>query len=240
MLIDGAREIDRAAASGLGFRELFVARELIDAAGPDARHAVQAATLAGGSVVPVTAELMGRMAFGDRTDGLLAVAVQPDLSLDALTLPDEPLVAVVEGVEKPGNLGALLRSADGAGVDAVIVADPLSDPWNPNAIRSSLGTVFSMPMAVTDSPSAREWLADQGIRPMVTLVDGPVRYTDADLTGGVAIVVGNEAGGVTEVWRDDRPTAIHIPMHGVADSLNVSATAAILFYEALRQRSARN
>ena len=116
-----------------------MAQELLDHAGTDARRALHAATLAGGSVVAVTSELMGRMAFGDRTDGVLAVAVAPDVSLDALTLPDEPLVAVVEAVEKPGNLGALLRSADGAGVDAVIVADPACDPWNPNAIRASLG-----------------------------------------------------------------------------------------------------
>ena len=239
LLIDGAREIDRAASSGVGFRELFVSQELLDHAGKDAKRALHAATLAGGSIVAVTEELMGRMAFGDRSDGVLAVAVQPDVSLEALNLPDEPLVAVVEAVEKPGNLGALLRSADGAGVDAVIVADPLSDPWNPNAIRASLGTVFSVPLAVTDAATAHAWLADQGIRSVVTLVDAPVAYTEADLTGGVAIVVGSEAEGLSEIWRDDTATAVHIPMRGVADSLNVSASAAILFYEALRQRGDR-
>ncbi len=239
LLIDGAREIDRAASSGIGFRELFVAQELLDAAGKDARRALHAATLAGGSIVAVTGELMGRMAFGDRSDGLLAVAVQPDVSLDALTLPDHPLVAVVEAVEKPGNLGALLRSADGAGLDAVIVADPLSDPWNPNAIRASLGTVFSVPLAVTDAATAHAWLAEQGIRCVVTLVDAPAAYTAVDLTGGVAIVLGSEADGLSEIWREGAATEVHIPMRGVADSLNVSASAAILFYEALRQRGDR-
>lgn len=240
MLIDGLREIDRAASAGVGFREVFVAQELLDRSGADGRRAVHAAQNAGGSVVTVTAELMGRMAFGDRTDGVLAVAVQPDVSLDALTLPDEPLVAVVEAVEKPGNLGALLRSADGAGVDAVIVADPTCDPWNPNAIRASLGTVFSVPLAITDTDTARAWLADEGIRTIVTLVDAPVVYTDADLTGGVAIVVGSEADGLSSVWRDAESIAVHIPMRGVADSLNVSASAAVMFYEALRQRGPRD
>ena len=158
------------------------------------------------------------------------------MSLDALTLPDEPLVAVVEAVEKPGNLGALLRSADGAGVDAVIVADPACDPWNPNAIRASLGTVFSVPLAVSDAATVRAWLVEEGIRAVVTLVDAPVVYTDADLTGAVAIILGSEAEGLTATWRDVGSTAVHIPMRGVADSLNVSASAAILFYEALRQR----
>ncbi len=236
MLIDGAREIDRAAAAGIGIRTVFVSQELIDRAGSDAHRALRAATMAGGSVVAVTAELMARMAFGDRTDGLLAVAVAPDVSLDALTLPDEPLLAVVEALEKPGNLGALLRSADGAGIDAVIVADPLSDPWNPNAIRASLGTVFSVPLAVTDAVAAQGWLADEGIRCVVTLVDAPVAYSDADLTGGVAIVLGSEADGLSGIWRDTLATSVRIPMLGVADSLNVSATAAIMFYEARRQR----
>ena len=238
MLIDGAREIDRAASAGIGFRELFVSQELLDQAGVEARRALHAATNGGGSIVAVSAELMGRMAFGDRTDGLLAVGVQPDVSLDALALPDDPLVAVVEAVEKPGNLGALVRSADGAGVDAVIVADPLSDPWNPNAIRASLGTVFSVPLAVTDAATAHAWLAEQGIRSVVTIVDAPVAYTDADLTGGVAIVMGSEAEGLSTIWRDADSIPVHIPMRGVADSLNVSASAAILFYEALRQRTA--
>jgi TrmH family RNA methyltransferase len=187
----------------------------------------------------VTEELMGRMAFGDRTDGLLAVAVAPDVSLEAVTLPDDPLIAIVEAVEKPGNLGALLRSADGAGVDAVIVADPACDPWNPNAIRASLGTVFSVPLAISDAATIQTWLADEGVRSVVTLVDAPVAYTDADLTGAVAIVVGSEAEGLSEIWRDGTSTAVHIPMRGVADSLNVSASAAILFYEALRQRGPR-
>lgn len=238
LLIDGAREIDRAASSGLAFREVFVARDLLERHGAEAREALRAATFAGGSVVEVTAELLERMAFGDRTDGLLAVAGQPDTSLDALSLPDHPLVAVVESVEKPGNLGALLRSADGAGVDAVIVADPTCDPWNPNAIRASLGTVFRVPLAVADAADVRAWLAQEDIRAVLTLVDAPTLYTDADLTGGVAIVLGSEADGLSAAWRDPAPSAVRIPMLGIADSLNVSASAAVLFYEARRQRGA--
>jgi TrmH family RNA methyltransferase len=148
-------------------------------------------------------------------------------------------VAVIEGVEKPGNLGAVLRSADGAGVDAVVVADPATDPWNPNAIRASLGTVFTVPIAVATAAEAFDWLRNQGIGAVAALVDAPLSYTDADLTGALAIVLGSETAGLSEVWRTGDVTPVRVPMRGVADSLNVSVTAAILFYEALRQRGAQ-
>jgi TrmH family RNA methyltransferase len=143
---------------------------------------------------------------------------------------------VLESVEKPGNLGAALRTADGAGVDGLIVVDPRTDPWNPNAIRASMGTVFSVPLAITDAAVARGWLADRSIRVVAALVDAPTTYTDADLTGPVAIALGSEADGLSAAWRDGHVTGVRIPMLGIADSLNVSATAAILAYEARRQR----
>jgi TrmH family RNA methyltransferase len=241
MLIDGAREIGRAIDSGVAVVEAFVADDLAEAADVEARAAVAALRLGGAPCVPVTAELMGRMAFGDRSDGLLAVARIPDASLGALDagLPPEPLLLVLESVEKPGNLGAVLRTADGAGGDGVVVADPRTDPWNPNAIRASLGTVFSVPLAVTGADQARAWLADRGIRVVATVVEAPTRYTDADLTGGVAIALGSEAAGLSDAWRGTGTQAVAIPMLGIADSLNVSVTAAILAYEARRQRDLR-
>jgi TrmH family RNA methyltransferase len=145
-------------------------------------------------------------------------------------------VAVVEHVEKPGNLGALLRSADGAGVDAVIVADPVSDPWNPNAIRASLGTIFAVPLAVAGASEAQAFLRARGITLLAARVNASLDYDEADLTRAVAIVVGAETTGLTDTWAGAGVTAIRIPMHGLADSLNVSASAAVLFFEAQRQR----
>ncbi|MFN8521063.1 MAG: RNA methyltransferase [Chloroflexota bacterium] len=238
LLIDGGREIGRAVASGVPIVEAFVAEELVDATGSEAIEAWAGLRAGGTPLVPVTAELMARMAFGDRSDGLLAVARTPDSSLDSLgaRVPDQPLLVVLESVEKPGNLGAVLRTADGAGVDGVIVADPRTDPWNPNAIRASMGTVFQVPLAVTDATSARAWLTGRGVRSVAAIVDATTTYTDTDLTGALAIVLGSEAAGLSDAWRADAVDAVRIPMLGIADSLNVSVTAAILAYEARRQR----
>jgi TrmH family RNA methyltransferase len=238
MLIDGAREIGRAVASGVELVEVFVADELVEAAGAEAAEAASAIRATRAARVPVTPELMGRMAFGDRTDGLLAVARIPDASLDTLALgsSEEPLLLVLESVEKPGNLGAVLRTADGAGVDGLIVADPRTDPWNPNAIRASMGTVFSVPLAVTDAASARGWLADRGIHVIATRVDAATTYWDADLKGPLVIALGGEAEGLSDAWGGADVVDVRIPMLGIADSLNVSASAAILAYEARRQR----
>jgi RNA methyltransferase, TrmH family len=147
-----------------------------------------------------------------------------------------PLVAVVEGIEKPGNLGAILRSADGAGVDALIAADPRTDLFNPNAIRASLGTIFSVPIANATSAKTISWLTDHGISIVVARVDGSVAYDQVDYRGPLAIVLGSEAHGLAGTWSGPGIQAVSLPMLGVADSLNVSAAAAILLYEARRQR----
>jgi TrmH family RNA methyltransferase len=162
----------------------------------------------------------------------------PPTDLERLRLVERPLVVVVEGVEKPGNLGALLRSADGAGVDAVVIADPVSDIWNPNAIRASLGTIFHLPLAVSTAAEALAFLGARGIAVYAARVDAGTAYDRADLTGPVALVVGAETQGLSETWSGPRVTPIAIPMLGIADSLNVSASAAILLYEAQRQRRA--
>jgi TrmH family RNA methyltransferase len=237
MLIDGAREIGRALASGVELVEVFAADDLVEL-DTEPRDAMDAIRASGIGRIPVTPELMGRMTFGDRPDGLLAIARIPDTSLERLAsrLPSAPLVLVLESLEKPGNLGAVLRTADGAGVDGVIVADPRTDPWNPNAIRASMGTLFSVPLAVADTTSARGWLADRGGRVVAAVVDATMAYTEADLTGSVAIALGSEADGLSDAWRGPDVTPVRIPMAGIADSLNVSVTAAILAYEARRQR----
>ena len=160
----------------------------------------------------------------------------PATDLADLVLPEDPLVAVLEGVEKPGNLGAVLRSADGAGVDALIVADSASDPWNPNAVRASIGTVFSVPLATCAAGEALAYLQSLGLRIVAAAVDAAAAWDGVDLRGGVAIALGSEATGLSDTWRVEGVEWVRIPMLGRADSLNVSASAAVLFYEALRQR----
>ena len=232
-LIDGVRELTRAIAGGAALVEVYVDP---DRMGRPGAAAIEAARAAGAEVVEVTGSVIDSLAYGDRGEGIVAVARIPDTSLDHVSLPAGALVVVVEGVEKPGNLGAVLRSADGAGADLVIAADPRTDLFNPNAIRASQGTVFSLPLAAAPSATARTWLREAGVRVVTARVDAPTAYTDADLRGAVAIVLGSEATGLTDGWSGDDVTAVRLPMLGVADSLNVSIAAAVLLYEARRQR----
>lgn len=232
-LVDGARELARALAGGAVVLEVFVAPDRLSAAGDEA---VARASGAGAAVVEVTGPVLDRLAYGDRSEGVVATVRVPDLSLGAVRLPADPLVVVLEGLEKPGNLGAVLRSADAAGADAVIAADPRTDLFNPNAIRASLGTVFTVPVAAARSDDVRRRLAQDGIRVVAARVDAPTAYTDADLRGPLAIVLGSEAGGLTDAWAGEDVLPVRLPMLGAADSLNVSVTAAVLLYEARRQR----
>ncbi len=234
ILVDGGREIGRALASGVRPVELWVAPERVR--DPEARAALRDAAAGGVPAIHASAELLAKLAFGDRDDGLVLVAHTPSTDLADLALPAGALVGVVEALEKPGNLGAILRSADGAGLDALIVADPRSDPWNPNAIRASMGTVFRVPLAVCTAAAAMDRLRAERVRIIAARVDGSVPYASADLTGALAIVLGSEADGLSPAWTGPDVSAVHIPMRGVADSLNVSVSAAILFYEARRQR----
>jgi TrmH family RNA methyltransferase len=236
-LVDGIREVGRALDAGATIVEL-VAGPSSDAS-PAALRLIDDARVRGIPVAPVGHAVEERVGFGDRAEGIVAVARIPDLQLSALALPPDPLVAVLEGIEKPGNLGAVLRTADGAGVDAVVVADPHTDPYNPNAIRASLGTVFSMPLAVARAAEVLGWCRAQGLGIIAARVDAGTAYTDVDLVGPIAIVVGSEADGLTGVWDEADVVPVRLPMHGTADSLNVSVAAAILLYEARRQRDAR-
>ena len=233
-LIDGARELRRALDAGVTAVEVFVCEPLL--AGPDARAALDRLRADGTTLQPTTEAVFARLAFGQRAEGLVAVVRIPKAGLDDLALPAVPLVLVVEAVEKPGNLGAMLRSADGAAADAVIAASPRTDLFNPNAIRASAGAIFSVPLGVGSTAETLAWLAARGIRVVVARVEAARLYTEADLTGSLALVVGAEARGLSEAWPADDFEAVRIPMLGVADSLNVSVSAAILLYEARRQR----
>lgn len=233
-IVDGARELARALDAGAEVREAFVADGL--ALSDEARAVV--GRLAGGAGLTMVSEaVLAKVAFGDRSDGVVAIIRTPPTDLGRLEPGPEPLVVVVEAVEKPGNLGAILRSADGAGVDAVIAADPRTDLFNPNAIRASLGTIFTQPVAAAPSGDVLAWLARHAIRPIAARVDAERAYTDADLRGAVALVLGSEAEGLGGAWDNPGVEPVRIPMRGAADSLNVSVAAAVLLYEALRQRS---
>ena len=224
-LIDGRREVERAILCGIRVLELFTTEDF---------------RCPGIPTTPVAENIFGKIAFGGRNDGIIAVAETPDRTLDKFAKTASqtatPLFAVLEGVEKPGNVGAVFRSADGAGLDGVLVADPATDLFNPNAIRSSLGTIFRVPTAVAESRNVLDWLRQRDVHFAVARCDGAIPYTDYDFRYPTAIVLGSEATGLSGIWNGPETTTILLPMRGIADSLNVSAAATALFYEARRQR----
>jgi TrmH family RNA methyltransferase len=235
-LIDGVRETLRAMSGGAVIQEAFIAPEFcVD---QECLALLERLREESVTVWELGREAFEKLAYGDRIDGVVAVAETPLRRLDDLVLPPEPLIAVVEGVEKPGNLGAILRTADGAGLSAVIVAESATDLFNPNIIRASLGAVFALPVSVASTGEVLAWLRAREIAIIAARVDGSVDYTHADYSGSVAIALGSEARGLSDAWGELARASVHVPMLGVADSLNVSATAAVLFYEALRQRRA--
>lgn len=233
--IDGARELCRALAAGVRPVEAFVAPELCQA--NDAQAALALLRNSGCLLFEVTPALMERLAYGDRAEGIVAIVESWAPSLQEFKLPSQPLIAVLEGVEKPGNVGAVLRSADAAGVTGLVLADGATDLFNPNTIRASLGTIFSSQVCVTSTDETLTWLRKNQLTIFAARVDGARDYTAADFREPAAIVLGSEADGLTARWNAPDIIPIRLPMRGVADSLNVSATAAILFFEALRQRN---
>jgi TrmH family RNA methyltransferase len=240
-LVDGGREALRAMEAGAVVEQAFVCPSLISS-----QEAKRVAEKLGQTFGPFGAEMEAlevsarafeRLAYGDRADGVVLVVRAPGTSLAGLELPAEPLLVVTEDVEKPGNVGAILRSADAAGADAVIAIGG-TDLFNPNVIRASVGTVFSMPIAAAPAEETVVWLRERGVRIVASRVDATRLHVEADLRGAVAIVLGSEATGLSEAWRGPDVEAIRLPMAGRADSLNVSAAAAVLLYEAWRQRHA--
>jgi RNA methyltransferase, TrmH family len=234
-LVDGVRESRRAIEAGAGIEVAFVCPSQLE--GDEAAQALALLHDRGAEVVDVSERAFSRVAFGDRTDGMVLVIRAPATDLAAIRFPTDhdPLVVVTEDVEKPGNLGAILRSADGAGVDAVVAVGG-TDLFNPNVIRASTGTVFSVPLAAAPLDGVTHWLREHGLRIVAARVDAPRLHTDADLTGPVAIVLGNEAAGLSGAWNAPDVESLRLPMLGVADSLNVSVAGAVLLYEARRQR----
>lgn len=234
-LIDGRREISRALAGGVVIAEAFV-KEMAEPA-DDLAALVAQLRQSGASILLTAPTAFEKISFGQRDEGIVAVAQSPQMSLASLRLPENPLVVVLEGLEKPGNVGAVLRTADAAGVSAVIVAEGGTDLYNPNTIRASLGAIFTVPVCAASSIETLAWLQTERLAIFAALVEGAVDYASASFRSSSAIILGSEAAGLSAVWRGPEVTAISLPMRGVVDSLNVSATAAVLMYEAARQRA---
>jgi TrmH family RNA methyltransferase len=240
-LVDGGREALRAIEAGAVVEVAFICPPLISS--EEAKRVAEKLDQSFGpfgaemETITVSARAFGRLAYGDRADGVVLVVRAPGTSLEGLELPGEPLLVVTEDVEKPGNVGAILRSADAAGADAVIAIGG-TDLFNPNVIRASVGTVFSMPVAAAPADETATWLRERRVRIVASRVDAEQLHVEANLRGGVAIVLGSEATGLSEAWRAPDVETIRLPMAGKADSLNVSAAAAVLLYEAWRQRHA--
>lgn len=234
LLIEGFFELDLAWRCGVVSQELFFCPELARAAELGLRDELRAA---GTRVYNVTAAVMGKLAYRDHPDAWLATAAAPRHALTDLQLSANPLLIVAEGVEKPGNLGAILRSADAAGVDALIVCDGGTDLANPNVVRASKGALFRVPVVEAGSSETFAWLRERGIKVVSATPAARCAHWDADLRGGVAIAVGTEKEGLSTLWLEGADLGVVIPMHGAVNSLNVAQALTLLVYEALRQRS---
>ena len=186
---------------------------------------------------PISDTLFNQLAYRNNSGGILAVFHEKEHTLDQLKIGSSPLLLVIEGIEKPGNIGALYRTADAVGVDAVILANPLADIYNPNAIRASIGTVFTVPTAISSSEEALSFLQKNQIPVYATYLEASQPYHEINYQKASAILVGTEATGISDIWIKNSNANIIIPMRGAADSLNVSVSAAIVLFEAARQRN---
>ena len=227
MLVEGYDEISLALQAGYQPRTLLTAPEL-------ARRAIK---LVDAETLTVSPAVFEKMSYRENPDGWLALFPIPRLALDDLKLSESPLIVIAESVEKPGNLGAILRTADAAGVDAVLVCDPRVDAYSPNVVRASRGTIFTVPVVETQNSSALSWLQGRGIRVLAATPSAQAEYTRQDLRVPLAVAVGTEDEGLTDFWMDQADLKVRIPMLGKVNSLNVSIAAALIVYEAVRQRT---
>jgi TrmH family RNA methyltransferase len=235
-LIEGFREVRRALDADIQIDKLWFCPELY--LGSHEGELVDRAAVAGAEAIEAAADPFRKMSYRDRPEGLLAVAKQFDTSLHRITLGSQPLVLVVESIEKPGNLGTMIRAASAAGVDAVIAADPTTDVFNPNVVRSSIGTCFVVPIGVGSTGDVVGWLRDNEIGIVASAPDADTKLWAAKLDEAVAVVVGSEQYGLSTGFLDAADVRVSIPMPGGAvDSLNAATSAAILLFEAVRQRS---
>ena len=244
-LVEGYRQIRRALERQVPLAEIYFSPPWY--LGENEPALLAQAEAAGARLFELSKEAFAKVAYRERPDGLLAVAPQWRHSLEDLgrwlEAPGRgearaPFLLVVEAIEKPGNLGTILRSADAAGVDALVVCDPVTDLFNPNVVRASTGVLFSVPVVIADSTAVRPWLRKRGIRSVATTPSAARLHTDTDLRGPLAIVMGSEQYGLSEYWLREAEERVRIPMAGQADSLNVAMATIITLFEAVRQRGA--
>jgi len=229
-LIEGQREIELALRGNYELETVLFLPELVSS------KQISELVSNGIQAIEINKEVYQKLAYRDTTEGLLAVAKTKKLALSDLNLPENPLLLIAEAPEKPGNLGAILRTADAAGIDAVIIADPKSDLYNPNVVRSSVGCLFTNNIATGTTSEVIAFLKQNNIRFFSATLQNSTSYHTQDYTLPTALVVGTEATGLSQTWRDEATQNIIIPMHGQIDSMNVSVAAAILIFEAKRQR----
>ena len=226
-VVEGIRELEHCLEGGYNVRTIFVCPEIASVIPSEASVS---------QIIEIPEQLYRKVAYRDSTEGIIAEVEYKALGLNDLTLPENPLIMVLESVEKPGNLGAVLRSADAAKADAVLICDPLTDLYNPNLIRASIGAVFTVPVVAVKSEEAISFLKERGIQILTAQLQDSSLYYDVDMRRGTALVMGTESTGLTDIWREAASAHIRIPMLGRLDSLNVSVSAAILLFEAVRQR----
>ncbi len=231
-ILEGIKEIEKAIGSGYEFESVYFYPKLIDKTALLSLFKNKLPKY----IYEVNAEVYEKIAYRENSGGIVALVRPKPHTFDLLHLKVKPLVLVIESVEKPGNLGAIYRTADAAGIDAIIICDPKTDLHNPNAIRASLGCVFTVPSVLTTSPLAIKWLKEKQIQIFCTYLKASVPYHTIDYTNSSAIVMGTEATGISQIWTEASNANIIIPMRGAADSMNVSTSAAVLIFEACRQR----
>ena len=241
-IVEGQRELDHCIAAGFVPDTIFICPEIYSCH-PERRPEPAEGRSEGSSsagegykVFHVSKNVYEKIAYREGTEGIIAEMKYKDRRLEDIKLSENPLIVVLESVEKPGNLGAVLRSADAAGADAVIICDPLTDLYNPNLIRASIGAIFSRQVAAATSEETISWLKANNIQILTAQLQDSSLYYDTPMTGPTAIVMGTESTGLTDIWREAADKHIRIPMLGALDSLNVSVSAAILLFEAVRQR----
>lgn len=248
-VVEGRRELGHCLRAGFRIKTLFCCTEILIRDFTDASYRLakndykglldeaMEADVDAPLVVDIPLFIYDKVAYRGGTEGVIAEMEWRERELASLSVGEAPLVVVLEGVEKPGNLGAVLRSADAAGADAVLICDPLTDLYNPNLVRASIGAVFTTQVVCCSSEEAIAWLKAHGIQILTAQLQDSSWYYDTDMKKGTAIVIGTEATGLTDQWREAADAHIKIPMLGQLDSLNASVSAAILLFEAVRQRN---
>ena len=226
IVVEGLRELELAIAAGMQISQLYFCPAL--GASINKLNAHQ--------YFEVSKEVFAKIAYRENSDGYIALLKPRYYTLDSLPLSKNPFIIILEAVEKPGNLGAILRTADASNIDAVIICDPRTDIYNPNAIRSSVGCIFTVPIVVSNNDEVKTWLDKSNINYYAAALTATQFYTDIDFTPSSAIIMGTEATGLTDFWLNNSTAQIKIPMEGKIDSLNVSISTAVLTFEAKRQR----